>query len=84
MDGEGMSEQDVARNAAFQEAWESSFTRLGIVNNVYLIAQSFYGVGWAAGVAYGRAEALAEVEQITAAEGMRRRAVALVRATKGE
>ncbi len=55
------AEQDARRDAAFQDAWEASFTRLGLVNNVSQIAQSFYGVGYADGVAQGRAEAWREI-----------------------
>ncbi len=56
-----MIEQDTAREAAFQDAWEASFTRLGIEEDPYRIAQAFYRAAWAAGVAHGRAEALAAV-----------------------
>ncbi len=57
-----MSEQDTAREAAFQDAWEASFTRLGIEEDPYRIAQAFYRAAWAAGVAHGRAEPESVVE----------------------
>lgn len=69
MDGEGMTEQD----AAFQSVWDISLTNQGIETDTFRIAKAFHGAGWAAGVAHGRAAALAEQET----EGQRMSAQAI-------
>lgn len=42
-----MSEQ-AAREAAFQIAWDASFTAQGLMTDQYQIAQAFYRAAWAA------------------------------------